>query len=407
MNSLPNFETICSKAFTDINIDLDNRSVKYCCKSRRIPFPEIFSAEFFDNNSQILDTRKDLLSGIKNKRCVACWNDNDRGKGSYRDLQNSWRDQFSTPDEIFLDNRFVRYVEIKLDKTCDMSCLYCSPVDSSRIFLEENPTGKYIDLSTENDIVSVIYWLSKIIESVKINKRLIDICFMGGEPTLSKKFPRFVNELNAAIPEGYKDFIRFSIITNCNSPDAVLKKTLMLLDSTKCKWNVGISNESMGEVAELTRYGLNWETFEKNFQKYLTHPNILTINLCVTVNLLSFNSLYEYIEWVFDTQNHLKSKVEISMTGNFAVWPGPLDISNLDVEKRKYCDELERLCKEKFKSIHRDRALKFVENMRKRIGSSYKSDHDIEVVKFLGEKVLQKKDVSIIKIYKNFSQHLK
>lgn len=396
-------DTICSKSFTDINFDLDNRSIKYCCKTSRIDLPQEITVDFFNSNS-ILERRKDLFNGVKHKDCVHCWQDNDNNKPSYRDLHNQWSNIKDIPVDLIeqsnFGNIFINHIEIKLDKTCDMSCVYCSPLDSSKIFMEE--MGKeHMDISTESDVIAIIDWISIVLESLKNNPRRINILFMGGEPTLSKKFARFVTEIERLIPKGFEEYIKFGMVSNCNSTEATMKKVIQLIENSKCSWNIGISNESMYQNAERTRIGLKWDQFEKNIKTYMVLKNINAFTLCPAINLLTFNNFYEYIQWFFKVFKELECTKLVQIVGNFVANPTEIDISNLSKDNLKYCDELERLFNEVFVGHEKEVAMQFITHLRNRIGTSYKADHDCRVVEFLSEKSGKKKNQDIIKLYRN------
>ena len=42
--------TLCSKAWTDLNIDFAKRQLRHCCKTIFEPFPDKLNFDFFNNN---------------------------------------------------------------------------------------------------------------------------------------------------------------------------------------------------------------------------------------------------------------------------------------------------------------------------------------------------------------------
>jgi hypothetical protein len=102
-------KTLCSSAWTDINLDFANRTIRHCCKSLEVPFPETLTVDFFNNSERINQTRKDLLNGIQTPDCIRCWDDYKSTSTAYRDFKNEWGLYSKVNNkiefiEIFLDN---------------------------------------------------------------------------------------------------------------------------------------------------------------------------------------------------------------------------------------------------------------------------------------------------------------
>ena len=89
-------KTLCSKAWTDINISFSKQELRHCCKSSPENLPENITSNFFNNSPGIVKRRQDLMTGIENTQCNSCWKSYCETGTAYRDYNNKWQ----TLDEI-------------------------------------------------------------------------------------------------------------------------------------------------------------------------------------------------------------------------------------------------------------------------------------------------------------------
>ena len=284
-------KTQCSKSWTDVNIDFKNKLLRHCCKAAPYTFPDKLSIDFFDNSPQIQERRSHTANGIQHPDCNSCWRDLNSGNAAYKDWMNDWDDaEFAAKN---LSKPHVNHIEIELDNTCDLSCIYCSATSSSKIAQEEGIVN--VDNTRKEDITVFMDWIEI---QASNNTDEVNINFLGGEPTASKLFYEildFIHEISKKYP---KFKVCIEICTNCNSKKHLMDKLMTYIDSSTIGWGIGISNESYGNDAELIRYGLNWKRFSDNFIRYITHPNVRFVTLAPTVNALNLKTFAKYIEFV-------------------------------------------------------------------------------------------------------------
>jgi sulfatase maturation enzyme AslB (radical SAM superfamily) len=328
-------KTLCSAAWTDLNVDFANQTIKHCCMMRNEKFPEHLYDEFWNNSKQIQETRNDLLNGIEAPACSYCWSNNNTNSSRYRDIKNRWKTEKDFNTEI-------KNIEITLDNLCDMSCVYCFEDTSSRIAQEKGipeaiktkPKTEYID--------SFINFLVKLAKTQSVS-----ISFSGGEITYSKNFFSFINKL-LSIPELYNAEMYISVITNCNSLEKNQKKMINLLDHFPKNWNfdIAISNESTGNVTELVRYGLNWDRFQTNYKEYISHPRINSVIFAPAFSIFTVKDMYNYFEFVIKEADKLGNKVKVSMFGNWIQNPKELDPAQLPDSYKSFVIQTKNLFSE-------------------------------------------------------------
>ena len=384
--------TYCSKSWTDINIDFESRVLRHCCKAKSYPFPSVLTEQFISASDLIKNRRAVSLQNIEHDDCSACWNDYSKGNSAYRDWANKWDDKHMTSNIISNDDSHVYYVEIKTDRTCDMACLYCSPVSSSKIAQEEGQP--YTDNTSDDDYVVFKRWIKNFLSRKDLKSNQIIFIFLGGEPTASERFYTLTDFIEEQAIENPHLNIRLEICTNANSKPFLMDKIIKRMDSGKTKWAIGISNESYGNVAEMTRHRLNWSRFQDNFKKYITHPNTELLVMSPTVNSFSLKSFHQYIDWVFTQFKEFAPEKEFTWYGNFINWPDPMDIANMPKTYLPYIEQAEQRLLQEInnpKWMYKNNFFEFIKQMKNRLGQNYKESYKEDLVKFLETKQRVKK----------------
>jgi len=394
--------TYCSKNWTDINIDFESRTLRHCCKAKGHDFPEQLTEQFISLNDVIQTRRQQSLENIAHDDCSSCWKDYDNGLTAYRDWSNRWNDEFIKHHRQALsDDRYVNYIEIKTDRTCDLACIYCNGYSSSKIAQEE---GMQIhDNTKEQDYDVFKAWIKNHIQRQDFTQDELIFLFLGGEPTASERFYELVDFIELSAKDSNKR-IRLEICTNANSKKFLMDKLIAKMDTSKLSWGIGISNESYGEVAEFIRHGLDWNRYAENFKRYIQHPKTELIVLSPTVNIFNLKTFPEYITWVYEQFKTHAPEKKFTWHGNFINWPNEMDIANLPKEYIKYIEQAENVVAGYSKDsnhVFKDGFLTFCETMKQRIGSAYKEDYKQIAQKFLEQKQTVKKTDKLIKLMEN------
>ncbi len=377
----------CSKSWTDVNIDFKNRKVGHCCKSSYYDLPDDYTPDFFTNSETIQQRRKDSLNGIKHSDCQKCWTEIDNGNVPFMEWMNEWDsfDHVTTKDA-------VNYIEIDLDNTCDLACLYCTADFSSKIAKEEGV--KVEDNTRQKDIEIYKQWL---VDTVNKSDREIIISFLGGEPTASKFFYELLDHIVTCVDTSK---IRLEVMTNGNSKKFLLDKFLTSVEQAQCKLNLHVSNESFKENSELIRYGLDWKRFEENIHTYASCKSIEHINFDMTMTVMALPTFPQYVKWLFETLKDYDKT--FSFFALPVAWPKEMDLAILPTSFRKYIDETIQIVNEqndkKFEQHCRKDFLGHLDSLRKRIGSNYREDYKEYVKSILEKKQKIKKTDKLIRL---------
>ena len=341
-------DVICSKSFTDINIDLGSKRIRHCCKAEDEDYNKLNWYQI-NNTPGVVRRRNESIKGIKNPQCNYCWKSNNAYKNIHNkniEIQQNW-------------DSMVNFIEIKFDNVCDLSCLYCNENDSSTIAKEkniENPVLKY----NEQDVDLVSSYVLSIAKT-----RQITINMLGGEPTLSKGYHKFIQNLIENAPNNKNIFLVTTSNGNMNKP--VLKKIDSYIEKTNWNWIWGFSGESIDEVFNNIRFGCKWSNWVENV-KYFDNKQSLILSFNPTINLLSVKTLPDYIEFLS------KIKTPYYLNGNYVTSPQALSIQKTPIAMKKYILE----AKEKFKNnsncVNKSEVEIWFDNLLKLVGTEAYSE---------------------------------
>ena len=323
--------------------------IALCCKSLH-PF------SMDTDISEINEVKTALDNGIYHKHCNYCWKLEHNGQKSWRQTGNEMPDDAKKNVEIYLDN------------TCDLACVYCTPKYSSSWIQEIASANKknipiqsfinddYYDKQKEtyNHIPKILSFIEQLGKEAKNSKPLF-ISMLGGEPLLTSAVKKDV--IGSIITAFYKhaddnEYLGIQIVTNGNTPDAIIDKTLNKINQLQDKHpqlrvSVNLSTESIGKAAEFIRYGLDWKQFEKNCNKWLNAPGI-DVSWSMAVNMISWKFTPEFLVWAIKKAREYNKKTHFNF--NTVDYPQHMSIKMLPPSDYQIFNTIKNIC-EKNKSI--------------------------------------------------------
>jgi MoaA/NifB/PqqE/SkfB family radical SAM enzyme len=257
--SLPN--VYCTAPWNGLTIREDG-IVRTCCVGKKVLF-DLNSENVGDIEKsvvlqQIRDTMLNGQADIEN--CSSCIQE--EKVDGYSTLRNHYNTQY--PDFV-PDNLYLKFLDIRWNNTCNLSCMYCGP-HFSNAWTEKLKTVKLKPIKPYHD--ELLEWILSRADHIK------EIMLVGGEPLLMKQN----YELLKVLPLG----CRISIITNLSYD---LKRLPCIDDLLKrpadnIVWN--ISAENSHDQFEYVRQGAVWTQLEENIKLVQQHWN----------NTLSLNMVY-------------------------------------------------------------------------------------------------------------------
>lgn len=244
----------------------------------------------------IEEIKADMLAGKRPAACQKCWNLEDQGLESDRQLKNSALDFYWDRDLQFIykdaqDGKLNDILMLKLltSYTCNATCVSCDSGASSswgQLNHRINPAipivpTKFVDIE-------------KIKEKVNF-KELKMLSLIGGEPLYEKK--NF--DLLEHILELGNDMVFLSMVTNGSVALTGRQKTVL---SKFKNLNFCVSIDGTESVFEYLRYPLKWADLTTNLKFFRELTNNVSANY--TLSNLNILNHTETVNW-FKSQNIL------------------------------------------------------------------------------------------------------
>jgi len=264
------------------------------------------------NSNHFKEARIAMLNGDKYPACQPCWDEENSGITSHRLRENkNWRLRIGedTIDSIVkktLSDGTIRtdlyYVDFRLGNTCNLSCVMCRPVDSSKwikeskILSEELKTDAKYDWKGKSFIEREKYewyknpeFLESFYDSCSNMKMMI---FAGGEPLLIAEHKLIIKEL---VKRDYAKNIQVNYHTNGTIYDSELMELWKNFKSVEIYFSIdGIEN-----VNRYIRYPSMHDLVMKNLRKYDDNASDnMYFQLLHTVQALNILYLPEFYEWI-------------------------------------------------------------------------------------------------------------
>jgi len=228
-----------------------------------------------------------LAQGYRLPDCQVCWDKEDQGLVSYRQLN--------------LDPQPVQ-IELNLSNLCNHMCAYCSPKFSSKWQDSVAELGTFTKISTTaklnqhliDQTTDVEPWLNQVGQLIaSYEKDQVVLNLLGGEPLMQHRV------LEQAIGPMIDNVKQLVITTNLNPPSSRFLD--MLLESCPAhKLTFNISIDAVPEFNHVPRAGFDQQRFENNLEKLISRginfKFLCTISVLNVFDLDSFFSRYPNIQ---------------------------------------------------------------------------------------------------------------
>ena len=286
--------------------------------------PQKFNYNSFDlwiNSDEMKDARQSLHSGEKISACSACWDAENIGQKSLRQIYNlefnKYFDFKKLNNNWMVDNTVVT-LDLKLGNLCNLKCVMCDGTYSSQLMSEYKTNQEKFDSLTffrKPPIEIDFEW--PLTESFKnflnqFKDRVRWIKFTGGEPTLIP----YVITLLDEIPN--PELVTISLTTNATR---INSKLLSVLPKFNTVW-LSASIEGIGKDNTQIRYLSDWSEVEHNILLLKELDNV-HFNINYVFQCFSVRTLVPVLKWC--EQYNLKLENQI-LSG-----PEYLNINSVDV----------------------------------------------------------------------------
>ena len=295
------------------SVYLNNGTTSSCHRTQKDAIdPDNFD-QFHNVPGKIQDRERMLQGQWPGRGCEYCKKSEDVGSISDRQFHlQVQRDPGLTPPELYNNplatNVTPTMLEVYFDNTCNMSCIYCSSIFSSK-WAEENKkfgpilnrqrdvnfSGSSTRSNPHYDKMCRDFWL--YLGKNDHYKILRRYHILGGEPFLMKQLDESIDFWDT---HPNPDLV-FSIITNLNIPHKrfllYMDRFQQLVESNKI-WKLQITGslDCWGTTEqEYVRYGLDMNNWQQNFE-YLLDKSWATLSINSAISALTIKKMPDLIK---------------------------------------------------------------------------------------------------------------
>ncbi|MHB8886492.1 MAG: twitch domain-containing radical SAM protein [Methylovirgula sp.] len=280
-------KAFCRAAFDNLHIAIGG-DVKPCCEFKgTLGNVKDNSVEEIWRAKPVSDLRVKMLNGERDKRCWKCWEAEDAGAHSLRNMYNSRSPVTADPGiaEQSLASTLPRTLDLRFSNLCNLSCRTCGPECSSKWYSDAKKAEWW--KHRPRALIETFESKSAALESLGPTLENVEsIYFAGGEPLLHEGHYAVLQDL---IDRGRTDV---SLTYNTNLSELRLGKLEVLpLWSQFKDVLVSASIDGHKDLGELVREGLSWDRFAQNIMTIRqTCPHVRMV-FAITVSVLNIMAL--------------------------------------------------------------------------------------------------------------------
>jgi len=252
--------------------------------------------------------KQEMLNGQRPSACQKCWDIEDQGRKSDRQIKNEAFDYYANKDIITIEeecqqgHHSTQIVKLYTSNLCNSTCVTCgSSASSAWATLRKQKTFQIIS----NDALDPIDY-----------KNLKMLSFVGGEPLLEKKnFYVLEKLLEHNNSDCFISFVTNSSVSLNDNQKNILSKFK--------KVNICLSIDGIESRFEYMRYPLGWNLLLENLEFFRS----LNFNISASYVISNINAIYyqETIDW-FKKEKILHNHIVVSYPSYFSPQHLPFEI---------------------------------------------------------------------------------
>ena len=270
----------CADIHNNLSIKLTSTGVvvKSCCWAENPTkvnnLPDIWQAKKLQDLREL--NKQDLLDPVACRQCIYM---EQNGNSSRRTGVNQYYNSTAT------DLAGPKGLEIEIDYTCNIACVYCSPAVSTQWRLElGTPKTQFPIRMAQPDII-------KLLDGLDLSN-LDNIHFYGGDPLFTNTHEAILNYIDRRV-----GLDKIYVWYNTNGTLRVRERVQELW--SRCRLvKIFFSIDDVGARFEYIRYGAAWNQVEDNMLWYRdSMPSNIMFTLQPTLSCLNALHHYELLQW--------------------------------------------------------------------------------------------------------------
>lgn len=258
-------------------------------------------------DAAVQQMKKDMLQGRKANGCDKCYDNEQSGVFSLRQLYNE-----VTADTLDInkltDNTYENrtWYDLSLGNKCNQKCRICGPYNSTAWYKDANSlsdiTWAHVNWQPMDDAyVDGKNAIPDILESMQQSANPFRIELKGGEPLYMESSRELISSMIKLGLHLRTEELR--IITNGTQHDDALLEMLRQFPSI----DMGLSIDATGKLHEYTRgTNISWDQCRRSWSKIVNLPNIKRLRICNTIYAYNVFDLANLREWAYREFGNLK-----------------------------------------------------------------------------------------------------
>ena len=252
------------------------------------------------NSESYKKARLEVLDGEKQKACLRCYEEEDKGMNSKRieEIRNYPEYTIDVAREVtdstgYMKDVQLEFVELRLGNTCNVACRTCNPASSSKWrndydALQKATTFQLTDYNTMEGFrwpEREGFWEDLLQHCDRVKTFYIN----GGEPMLIKEHFAFLERL---VELGKTD-IKLWYNINMTLMNEKVIDLWRKFDHVK----ISCSIDDLGIRNEYIRHPTNWDTVMKNFLRLKEED--FEIDITQTVSFMNYSTLGDFYNFFY------------------------------------------------------------------------------------------------------------
>ncbi len=284
-------ENFCHNAFLGLDIS-PSGDLKPCCKYQNKSIPKfniLQGISTYKDSKFLKDLQTQFLNNVRPAGCIRCWQDEDAGIKSKRQLD--YKRHGDSFDQHDITKTEFKNISLAFGNLCNLACRICGPGASSKWASEMKKIDGFNYPTHE--------WFRNpkvMIDILKNTQEAIHFDIPGGEPLLVDIKEHF-NFLENLKNNGSSKNISLHYTTNgTNYPK---DQHLKIWQAFK-EIDIQISIDDIKERFEYNRWPAKWNKVYENIKKFQTlKDQEKNIKLSISFTISAFTILYaeEFYSW--------------------------------------------------------------------------------------------------------------
>jgi organic radical activating enzyme len=278
---------------------------------------EELGPDYFEKFPALINRKKSLYENIKHHDCNQCWNKEELGIRSMRQIFGERYTSLYGNRNLHTDRAYVSRVELWMNSTCNLGCFMCNMSNSNTIrkIWNEVPdlygnVGKSYDTWINKQDYQTLYrkkFTAYMIEftltALRSAKNGMNIAYLGGEPTLHDEMyehtEMFIDAARDNIANGAEFIIE--IVTNGTSKPRLNTRFMEMFKKYKnagWKTKIMLSQDASDEYAQV-RHGADFDAIRNNFSTWIATGSLIdeikSHTVISNLNLPYIDKMADYI----------------------------------------------------------------------------------------------------------------